>query len=74
MTAHPSHVQFVNPPTLFSPPGYTQAVEITGGRTVYIAGQTALDKSFHVNRNCSGKMGRSCWHIPPSLTWISANS
>lgn len=48
MTAHPAHVQFINPPTLFSPPGFTHIVEITGGRTIYIAGQTALDQSFHV--------------------------
>jgi len=31
-----------NPPSLFTPPGYTQVIEITGGRTIYIAGQTAL--------------------------------
>lgn len=48
MTAHPAHTRFINPPTLFAPPGYTQVVEVTGGRTIYIAGQTALDQSFHV--------------------------
>src|SRR5947209_1536634 len=48
MTTHPTHIQFINPPTLFSPPGFTQVVEIAGGRTVYIAGQTALDKSFQI--------------------------
>ncbi len=30
------------------PLGYTQIVEITGGRTVYIAGQTAFNKSFQI--------------------------
>lgn len=48
MTAHPTHIQFINPPGLFTPPGYTQVVEITGGRTVYIAGQTALNQSFQI--------------------------
>ncbi|GAC1436360.1 MAG: RidA family protein [Ktedonobacteraceae bacterium] len=48
MTAYPTHIQFINPPSLFTPPGYTQVVEITGGRTVYIAGQVALDQSFHI--------------------------
>jgi enamine deaminase RidA (YjgF/YER057c/UK114 family) len=32
-----------NPPTLATPPGYTQLVEVSGGRTIYIAGQVALD-------------------------------
>lgn len=48
MTDHPTHLQFTNPQSLFTPPGYTQIVEVTGGRTVYIAGQTALDQSFKI--------------------------
>lgn len=48
MTAHPNHIQFLNPPALFTPPGYTHVVEITGGRTVYIAGQIAVDSSFKI--------------------------
>ncbi len=48
MTDHPTHIQFINPPSLFTPPGFTHVVEITGGRTVYIAGQTALDQSFQI--------------------------
>ncbi len=36
----PDNLNFLNPPTLFKPPGYTQVVEISGpGRVVYIAGQ-----------------------------------
>lgn len=38
-----SILRFINPPTLAPPPGYTHAVEARGGRTVYIAGQVALD-------------------------------
>jgi len=41
----PAHTAFTNPPTLPTPPGYTQVVSVTGGRTIYIAGQVALDQS-----------------------------
>ena len=37
--------RFLNPDALAKPPGYTQAVEVTGpGRTIYIAGQLGLDR------------------------------
>ncbi len=37
--------RFINPETMFVPPGYTQVVEAAGpGRTVYIAGQLGIDK------------------------------
>ncbi len=48
MSTPPTHLQFINPPGLFSPPGFTHVVEVTGGRTVYIAGQIAVDTSFQV--------------------------
>ncbi len=48
MMAQPTHVQFINPPTMFTPPGFTHVVEITGGHTVYISGQIALDQAFHI--------------------------
>ena len=38
--------RFINPETMFVPPGYTQVVENTGpGRIVYIAGQLGIDKN-----------------------------
>lgn len=37
-------IKRTNPPTLSKPTGYTHVVEVTGGRTVYISGQIALDK------------------------------
>ena|SRR5438105_15385253 len=37
-------VDFKNPAALSKPNGYSHIVEISGGRTVYIAGQVALDK------------------------------
>lgn len=48
MTGDEGNARFVNPPELTSPPGYTQVVEATGGRTVYVAGQVALDVSGKV--------------------------
>jgi len=48
MAEQPPHIQFINPPTLFSPPGFTHVVEVTGGRTVYISGQIAVDQSFRI--------------------------
>jgi enamine deaminase RidA (YjgF/YER057c/UK114 family) len=36
-------VERVNPPSLAAPSGFAHAVIATGGRTVFLAGQTALD-------------------------------
>jgi enamine deaminase RidA (YjgF/YER057c/UK114 family) len=40
--ATPSIVR-INPPKLGAPPGYSQVVEVSAGRIIFIAGQTALD-------------------------------
>jgi 2-iminobutanoate/2-iminopropanoate deaminase len=40
--------RFVNPPGLAEPTGYSHVVEVIGGRTIYIAGQVALDQSGKV--------------------------
>lgn len=45
MTTHPDHIQFLNPSTLASPFGYSHVVKVTGGQTIYLAGQVALDSS-----------------------------
>ena len=40
-----SNVRFLNPDTLYKPPGYSHVVQTIGpGRTVYIAGQLGLDR------------------------------
>jgi 2-iminobutanoate/2-iminopropanoate deaminase len=41
-------VRYLNPPTLSKPTGYSHVVEVQRGRTIYIAGQVALDKSGNV--------------------------
>jgi enamine deaminase RidA (YjgF/YER057c/UK114 family) len=38
----------INPPELGTPPGYSQVVEVSAGRIIFIAGQTALDSDGHV--------------------------
>lgn len=38
-------IRRLNPPTLSVPTGYTHVVEATGGRTIYISGQVALDST-----------------------------
>jgi len=41
-------IKRVNPPELGVPPGYSQVVEVRGGRIIFIAGQTALDRNGDV--------------------------
>ncbi|MEW6210713.1 MAG: RidA family protein [Acidobacteriota bacterium] len=48
MNEQSGSVRFINPPALSTPPGYTHVVEARGGRTIYIAGQVALDKSGNI--------------------------
>jgi enamine deaminase RidA (YjgF/YER057c/UK114 family) len=34
----------INPPELGTPPGYSQVVEVSAGKIIFISGQTALDR------------------------------
>jgi enamine deaminase RidA (YjgF/YER057c/UK114 family) len=45
--ATPSIVR-INPPELGTPPGYSQIVDVSAGRIIFIAGQTALDRDGNV--------------------------
>jgi enamine deaminase RidA (YjgF/YER057c/UK114 family) len=38
----------INPPELGTPPGYSQIVEVSAGRIIFISGQTALDSDGNV--------------------------
>lgn len=40
----PDNVRFINPPELAAPPGYSNVVEVRGGRIVFVAGQAATDR------------------------------
>ena len=46
--ARAPQIKRTNPPTLAKPTGYTHVVEASGGRTVYISGQIALDQTGKV--------------------------
>lgn len=37
-------MRHINPPALSQPRGYTHVVEATGGRTIYVSGQIAVDR------------------------------
>ena len=41
-------IRRINPPELGTPPGYSQIVDVSAGRIVFISGQTALDRDGHV--------------------------
>jgi enamine deaminase RidA (YjgF/YER057c/UK114 family) len=43
-------LRFINPPSLAKPTGYTHVVVAPDGRTVYIAGQVALDSTGQIVR------------------------
>jgi enamine deaminase RidA (YjgF/YER057c/UK114 family) len=44
----PPTINRVNPPELGTPPGYSQIVEVSAGRMIFIAGQTAVNADGHV--------------------------
>ena len=48
--ASPS-IRRINPPELGDPPGYSQIVDVSTSRLVFIAGQTALDRDGNVVGN-----------------------
>ena len=40
----PPSITRINPPELGTPPGYSQVVDVSAGRIIFIAGQTAVDR------------------------------
>ena len=44
----PPTINRINPPELGTPPGYSQVVEISAGKIIFISGQTALDRDGNV--------------------------
>ena len=41
-------VQYVNPDTLPPPNGYSHVAVVQGGRTLYVSGQTAMDRTGQI--------------------------
>jgi enamine deaminase RidA (YjgF/YER057c/UK114 family) len=44
----PPSITRINPPELGTPPGYSQVVEVSAGRIIFIAGQTAVNRDGNV--------------------------
>ncbi|WFU37910.1 RidA family protein [Bradyrhizobium sp. CB82] len=44
----PEPIARFNPPELGTPPGYSQIVEVSAGRLIFVAGQTAVDAEGQV--------------------------
>lgn len=44
----PLHVEFLTPNTLAPAAGYAHVAKVTGGQTIYVSGQVALDASRNV--------------------------
>jgi enamine deaminase RidA (YjgF/YER057c/UK114 family) len=44
----PPSITRINPPELGTPPGYSQVVEVSANRMIFIAGQTALDRDGYL--------------------------
>jgi enamine deaminase RidA (YjgF/YER057c/UK114 family) len=44
----PPSITRINPPELGTPPGYSQVVDVSAGRIIFISGQTAADRDGNV--------------------------
>lgn len=52
--------EFIQPPGVAASPSYTHVVTATGGTTIYVSGQVALDEAGNlVRRACSPAAGRA---------------
>ena len=67
--------RYINPPTLARPMGYTHVVEASGARTIYIAGQVALDDSGNiVGEGEMGAQARQVFeHLHTALRAVGAS-
>lgn len=45
MTSQTQRIRFINPIDLPRPFGYSHVAEVSGGKTIYLSGQVALDQS-----------------------------
>jgi len=61
-------IEPVNPPELAGPSGFSHAVVTTGGRLVFLAGQTALDESGAiVGRNVAEQFEQALGNLLTAL-------
>jgi enamine deaminase RidA (YjgF/YER057c/UK114 family) len=70
----PQNLRFQNPPGLSPPRGYSHVVEVTGpGRTVYVAGQTAVDASGKVAEGFRAQATQVFENLKVALAAAGAN-
>lgn len=71
----PRHVRFLTPAALQTTAGFSQVVEVTGGRTIYLAGQIAFDASGTlVGRGDFGAQARQVFeNIKEALAAVGAD-
>ena len=69
-------IKRTNPPELGVPPGYSQVVEIRGGRIIFIAGQTALDRNGEVvgGANFAGQAARAFHNLNIALQSVGCTA
>jgi enamine deaminase RidA (YjgF/YER057c/UK114 family) len=67
--ATPPSIQRINPPELGTPPGYSQIVEVSCGRLIFIAGQTALDRDGNVvgRGDFAAQVAQVFWNLTIAL-------
>jgi enamine deaminase RidA (YjgF/YER057c/UK114 family) len=66
-------VRYLNPQTLFKPPGYSHVVEVTGpGRTVYIAGQVGADRDLKIPPDARAQMVLAFENLKSALAEVGA--
>jgi enamine deaminase RidA (YjgF/YER057c/UK114 family) len=70
----PQNLRFQNPPGLSPPRGYGHVAEVTGpGRTVYVAGQTAVDASGKVAEGFRAQATQVFENLKVALTAAGAS-
>lgn len=66
--------RFINPATIFKPPGYTHVVEIAGpGKTVYIAGQLGIDPSGNMAPDFRAQTVQAFENLKNALAAVGAD-
>jgi enamine deaminase RidA (YjgF/YER057c/UK114 family) len=68
-----NNARFLNPQTLFKPPGYSHVVEVTGpGRTIYITGQVGADHNFKIAGDARAQMVQAFENLKLALAEVGA--
>ena len=65
--------RYLNPQSVFKPPGYSHVVEVTGpGRTIYIAGQVGADRDRKIPADGRAQMVLAFENLKSALAEVGA--